>query len=103
MIAPGAGRAFLFELKADGPIGIGVRSDASEIEALLIAATGKTVGRGVVQMHELEKGAYLLFVYAPDGAKPARARPALVGIDPPPTGPPSEIIHTYLRAEGLRP
>ncbi len=102
MIAPGAGRAFAFQMKAKGPIGIGVRSDAADVEAVLRDARGRSIGTGVVQMHELERGTYVLEVFTPPGGRPARARPALVGLDRPPSGPPAQVVESYLRTAGYR-
>ncbi len=53
-----------------------------------------------VQMPELEPGTYLLALTAPTDTRPLRARPAVVGIDPPGTGPPREVIEEFLAKAG---
>jgi len=58
---------------------------------------------GAARMPVLSPGAYRLPApLAGDGAH-ARNRPALVGLTPPDTGPPEEVIRSYLIAAGLLP
>ncbi len=61
-----------------------------------VATLGATLGTGVVQRHELAAGDYVLLVSAPAEGGPLRIRPALVGLQQPGSGPPEEVIRTYL-------
>jgi hypothetical protein len=97
LLAAGETRLFAFPVDRSGPVGLGVRADADVVEVRLLDADGKTLGEGFVQMMELEPGTYLLALTAPADTRPLRARPAVVGIDPPGTGPPPEVIEAYLR------
>ena len=96
LLAPGASRFFSFRLDHPGPIGIGVRASEDVVEALLLDAAGTPLGRGAAQMPRLEPGVYLLELRSPRDAGPVTARAALVGLDPPDTGPPEEVVRTYL-------
>jgi hypothetical protein len=51
-----------------------------------------------MQMPTLEPGTYLLMLSAPVDAAPVRAKPALVGLVPPDTGPPEDVVKAYLSA-----
>lgn len=102
MIAPGTSRIFSFSVKHRGAIGVGVRSDVADVASSLLTEVGKRLGAGVVQMHTLDPGTYLLRVASPPEGEPARARPALVGLEPPPTGPPAEVVKRYLEAAGYK-
>ena len=71
--------------------------DTAECE--LMTADGEILGDGVVQMHELEAGEYLLVISAPVDSGPVRVRPAVVGIEKPRSGPPEDIVRGYLDME----
>jgi hypothetical protein len=96
MLSPGTLRAFRFRVGERTAIGLGARSDSDRVETVLMDGSGKLISSGVVQMTELDKGDYLLGLYTPPDADPARARPVLAGISPPHRGPPAEVIRTYL-------
>ena len=96
LLAPGGAHAFHFTVAEPGPVGVGVRADSSAVECELFTRDGLRLGRDVVQMHELEAGDYLLLVRLAPAAESARARPAVVGIDKPSTGPPAELVRRYL-------
>jgi hypothetical protein len=49
-------------------------------------------------MPALDAGAYLLALSAPADAAPVRARPAVVGLVPPDTGPPEDVVRQYVQA-----
>jgi hypothetical protein len=51
-------------------------------------------------MPELAAGDYLLSVRAPSDSAPIRIRPAVAGIEPPGSGPPPDVIRTYVQPEG---
>jgi hypothetical protein len=96
LLGPGETRLFAFPVERAGPVGLGVRADADILEVRLLNTEGKILGEGFVQMPELKPGTYLLSLTAPRDSRPLRARPAVVGIDPPGTGPPPEVIEEYL-------
>lgn len=98
LLPPGAGRGFRFTVPA-GPatlVGVAVRSSSPHADCVLLDAKGRPLGEGVAQMHELEPGDYLLLVRLPASSGPARIRPAVVGLEYPPSGPPDEVIRSYL-------
>ena len=98
LLGPGQARLFSFTVTHAGPIGIAVRADADEVETALLSSQGRPLGRGSMQMPTLEPGTYLLALSAPADAAPVRARPALVGLVPPDTGPPEDVVKSYVGA-----
>jgi len=103
LLGPGSGHAFRFTVQEDGPVGVGVRAEEDTVECALLRIDGELLGSGVVQMHELEAADYLLLVDLPADGNAVRARPAVVGIERPPTGPPEDVIREYLTMEGVSP
>ena len=97
-LAPGASRFVAFEVPTARRVGVGVRADSAAVEATLYDAGGRALGAGVAQLHDLAAGRYLLALRLPADAAPAVARPAVVGLEPPPTTPPEEILRGYLAA-----
>ena len=97
LIGAGESRAFRFQVKRPGPVGVGVRAGVDDVELRLLDAHGKLLGEGVAQMHELAAGEYLLSLSLPLDASPVEARPAVVGIEPPSSLPGPEVIRCYLR------
>ncbi|MEM8994482.1 MAG: hypothetical protein AAGF23_06790, partial [Acidobacteriota bacterium] len=61
---------------------------------------GDLVGEGVAQMHSLPPGRYLLALRVPRGHAPVRVRPAVVGLEVPGTGPPPDVLQSYLALAG---
>jgi hypothetical protein len=100
LLPPGATRLFSFRVQRPGPIGVGVRSSEDVVEATLMSSDGRRLGSGVAQMPTLEPGTYLLSLHAPREGRPVRARPAVVGLTPPDTGPPEEVVRQYLESYG---
>ncbi len=98
LLGPGQARLFSFTVAHAGPVGLGVRAEADQVEAVLLSSTGRPLGRGAMQMPALEPGRYLLSLAAPADATPVRARPAVVGLVPPDTGPPAEELRQYVGA-----
>lgn len=96
LLPPGGGRAFRFRLSQSSPLGVGVRAIPDRASCELLDIKGATLGTGVVQRHELAAGDYVLLVSAPAEGGPLRIRPALVGLQQPGSGPPEEVIRTYL-------
>ena len=97
LLPPGGTRGFAFTVTREGPVGVGVRADSDVVTCTLLDAAGRPIAAGVVQMTTLTPGRYVLALHAPAHSGPARARPAVVGIRPPDTGPPAEVVRTYLQ------
>jgi hypothetical protein len=77
-----------------------LRASVDIAQCRLLDAAGKTLGSGIVQMHKLPAGTYLLAVAAPADASPFEIRPALVGVHEPDPGPPDDIKRHYLQLVG---
>lgn len=101
-VAPGGSVAFGFEVRRDSTIGIGVRSDPDRAAVRLLDAAGHVVGEGVTQLQHLAPGRYVLEARVPADASTTTIRPALLGLSPPPAGPPAEIAQSYLERAGLK-
>jgi len=101
-ISPGAGALFAFEVKREGEIGIGVRAEPDRVGVRLLDAAGKTLGEGVAQSMKLAPGRYLVEVRAPPDAGAGVLRLAVVGVSPPPAGPPPEVVAEFLEKAGLK-
>jgi hypothetical protein len=97
LLPSGSARFFAFRVTRNGPVGVGVRSDGGEVvECVLMTASGKKLGTGVIQMHDLKPGTYLLALKTSADAPPQNARPALAGVEPPGDGPPPEVAGEYI-------
>jgi hypothetical protein len=103
LLAPGSSRIFSFEVKQAGPVGIGVHASSDIVESELLSSKGEKLGTGTVQIVNLKPGIYLLAIRAPVNGVPVRARPAVVGIVPPSTDPPAEVVRKYMEPEEAPP
>jgi len=103
VLAPGGTILFGFEVTRAGEVGAGVRSEPDRAAVRVLDESGRVVGEGVAQMRRLEPGRYLLEVRAPVQGATLTVRPALVGITPPPAGPPPDVAAEYLAMVGLAP
>jgi hypothetical protein len=103
LLAPGDSRLFSFEVKQPGMVGIGVHASSDVIESELLSSNGKSLGKGTVQKFTMQPGIYLLAIQAPAQGEPVRARAAVVGIVPPGTDPPEEVIRKYFEPEEAPP
>jgi len=103
MLAPGASRLYRIHLDAPRSIGVGVKSSVDTVGCTLLNATGAELGRGLLQMHELPAGDYLLRVEAPADGSTVAVRAVVVGLHPPGEGPPATVIQQYLQTAGLKP
>jgi len=103
LLEPGGARLFSFEVKQEGPVGVGVRAGADVVEATLFDSLARPLAHGVVSMPTLKPGTYLLALRAPADGKPVTARPALAGLAPPPTTPPAEVVERYRSPEDAAP
>jgi hypothetical protein len=97
LLPPGETRGFSFTVTREGPVGFGVRADSDVVTCTLLDSAGRTIASGVVQMTKLTPGDYVLTLHAPPQSSPAKVRPAVVGIRPPDTGPPAEVVRKYLQ------
>jgi hypothetical protein len=100
-LAPGATALFSFEVTRAGSVGLGIRAEPDQAAARLLDAAGKVLGEGVAQFRRLEPGRYFLEVRAPADGSTLSVRPAIIGLAPPPAGPPPEIAKDYLEMVGL--
>lgn len=96
LLGAGQARLYGFHIARSGAVGIGVRASSDLVTATLLSASGERLGEGFVQMPELAIGDYLVSVRAPADAAPVKIRPALAGVEPPGTGPPPDVIRTYV-------
>jgi hypothetical protein len=97
LLAAGETRVFSFRVERPGQVGAGVRASAEVVETALLNRDGEKLGGGVVAMAELEVGEYLLSLTLPADAPPVTARPVVVGLERPDTGPPAEEVRKYLK------
>ena len=89
-------------MRQKGTVGIGVRATADIATCTLMDAYGRLIGKGVVQMHDLTPGDYLLSVETPSDGFGIEVQPVIIGIEPPDTGPPDDIIREYMEMEGFK-
>jgi hypothetical protein len=99
-LAPGQSRAFRFTLTDTRTIGVGVRASADIATCRLLNEDGSEIGRGLVHMHELKAGNYVLVVDAPSDGPAIDIEPALVGSELPSRGPPDSVKADYLALVG---
>jgi uncharacterized protein len=99
-LAPGQSRAFRFTLTDTRTIGVGVRASVDIATCRLLNEDGSEIGRGLVHMHELKAGNYVLVVDAPSDGPAIDIEPALVGSELPDRGPPDDIKTHYLSLVG---
>lgn len=100
-LEPGGTRLFSFFLKSDRTIGIGIRSTDDTAGCRLLDSSGSLIGTGMVQMHQLKQGEYLIAVEIPSGGTSAVVQPVITGIEKT-EGPPFEEVKKYLEMEGLK-
>jgi hypothetical protein len=99
-LAPGQSRAFRFTLTDTRTIGVGVRASVDIATCRLLNEDGGEIGRGLVHMHELKAGNYVLVVDAPSDGPAIDIEPALVGSELPSRGPPDDVKAHYLSLVG---
>lgn len=103
LLAPGDVRLFRVRVQREGAIGLGVADDGDRVEATLFDPAGQVVAAGAAAMPTLTPGDWLLALRLPPDAPPARARPALVGVKPPDTGPPPEVVQGFAETATATP
>jgi uncharacterized protein len=101
-LAPGQSRAFSFTLPQERTIGVGVKASVDIATCRLLTAAGEEIGRGLVHMHRLKPGTYVLAVDAPSDGPAIDIEPALVGAILPDNGPPDDVKADYLALVGKR-
>jgi hypothetical protein len=96
-LPPGGTAAFAFTLPRQATIGIGVRAEPDRARVRVLNAAGHVVGEGVAQLlPQLPAGNYVLEARIPPDAPPTILRPALLGTVPRPSGPPPDVVRSYL-------
>ncbi len=63
LLPSGATRFFSLDVLKDARIGIGIRSSSARVDVRLLDSSGKTLGEGPLQMHNLKTGTYILAVH----------------------------------------
>ncbi|HEX4505805.1 MAG TPA: hypothetical protein VH722_08750, partial [Alphaproteobacteria bacterium] len=99
-LAPGQSRAFRFTLTDTRTVGVGVRASVDVATCRLLMEDGTEIGRGLVHMHELKAGNYVLVVDAPSDGPAIDIEPVLVGSELPGRGPPDSVKADYLSLVG---
>ncbi len=99
VLGPGDAVGFRFTVPERRSIGVGVAAQPDTVTATLLDATGAVAGRGVDQLRELDPGPYVLLV-ANGGPETVTVRPAIAGLEPPPSGPPEDVVRHYLELSG---
>ncbi len=102
MLAPGDSRLYHFRLDSARTVGVGVKASVDTAGCTLLDADGHQLGQGLLQMHDLAAGDYLLRVEVPADGGTVRVQAALVGARARGEGPPPEVIRQYLQAAGLK-
>jgi uncharacterized protein len=102
-LAAGGSVLFGFEVKRTSKVGVGVRAEPDIASVRLLDASGRLLGTGVAQLQALEPGRYVLEASIPADGRTSVVRPAIVGIEPPPAGPPPDVVQSYLQMVGLAP
>lgn len=103
LLAPGESKLFTFELSQKSTIGLGVRAQSGVVDCVLLDSRGAIKGAGAVIMPTLDAGTYILKASNHPDAAPIRVQPALVGLKPPGSGPPKEVIERYMGAPVAQP
>jgi len=101
-VSPGASVLFSFETTREGEIGIGLRAEPDRALMRLLDADGRTLGEGVAQAKKLAPGRYFVEARVPADAPASVLRLAVVGVSPPPAGPPPELVAEFLEKAGLK-
>ncbi len=101
-LAPGAAALFAFETKREGEIGLGLRAEPDRATLRLLRADGQPLGDGLEQSLKLPVGRYLVEARIPADAPLSVVRLAVLGLSPPPAGPPDEVVAELLDKAGLK-
>lgn len=101
-LSAGGTALFGFELTRPGPVGAGVRSEPDVAQMRLLDSKGKALGEGVNVFKRLEPGRYVIEARVPASGGAVVVRPSVVGVAPPPAGPPPEVVEGYLEMAGMK-
>lgn len=101
-VSPGGSAVFSFEVKEARDIGLGVRAEPDRVSARLMDAQGKTLGEGVAQTMKLSPGRYFIEARTPADAVATTIRAAIVGLSPPVSAPPADIVAELLDKAGMK-
>jgi hypothetical protein len=101
-LAPGAAALFAFETKREAEIGLGLRAEPDRATMRLLRADGQPLGDGLEQSRKLPVGRYLVEARIPADAPLSVVRLAVLGLSPPPAGPPDEVVADFLEKAGLK-
>ena len=101
-LAPGAAALFAFETKREAEIGLGLRAEPDRATMRLLRADGQPLGEGLEQSRKLPVGRYLVEARIPADAPMSVVRLAVLGLSPPPAGPPDEVVAEFLDKAGLK-
>lgn len=96
LVPSGSVRAFAFSTAKKGNVGVGVSAESDVVQSVLYTVDGTELGRGLLQLHDLDAGAYVLVLRVAANGAPVRARPVIVGVADPGVGPPNERIRHYI-------
>jgi len=97
----GESRTFSFAVRQPGLVGIGLQTGSERLTCDLFDRGGTLLGSGIQQFVRLESGTYLLRISAEPGSPPVRFRPVVVGLEPPGSGPPEEVLREFLTSIGV--
>ncbi len=101
LMAPGESRTFSFRVKRKEKVGVGTRADADLLTCSVFRNNGKLLGEGYQQYLTLDAGTYFLRVCFPPGKHtPVHFRPVVLGLAPPPEGPPDKYLKEFLNSIG---
>jgi hypothetical protein len=100
-LAPGQTALFAFDVTRAGDVGVGVRAEPDNAAVRLFDERGNALGEGVSQIRKLAPGRYLVEARIPPDGATTVVRPAVVGIAPPPAGPPASVMQHYLELVGI--
>ena len=102
-LAPGQTALFAFDVTRAAEIGVGVRAEPDHAVVRLLDERGNGLGEGVSQIRKLTPGRYLVEARIPPDGGTTVVRPAVIGIAPPPSGPPATVMQQYLELVGITP
>jgi uncharacterized protein len=103
VVAPGGSALFGFELARAARLGLGLRAEPDRVAVRLLDAAGREVAAGMALLQRLPPGRYLMEARVPADAATTLLRPAVIGLEPPPAGPPMAVVERYMELVGLRP
>ncbi len=98
LLAPGGKALFRFQVRDEGRVGAGLRSDRDGLQATLLDGRFRPVGSGALLVRSLEPGPwYLLVEQAGEAASasPVRFAPVVFGLEGSRTRIPEDIIRSF--------